>query len=168
MQIFLNILIFTVCIMIFYQDFKDREVSWILFPLLFILVLSHTYIKHQSINFMKYNILINLLILIITGSCIVFYFSVKGKKINQIYNEMIGLGDILLLLAITPFFNPNFYCFFIVSGSIISLIGKIIFNFIKNEKSIHIPLAGNLAFLFSIILLITECQIIPDINNMYY
>lgn len=168
MQIILNILIHIVCISIFWQDFRDRAVSWILFPILFILVIGQLLLNNQDINILIFKVMINLLILIFLASGIVFYFSLKGKKLNQILNKMIGLGDILLLLAITPFFNPFYYCLFIISGSIISLIGNIIFDKLKKEESINVPLAGNLALIFSILLVLITCKIIPDINNIYF
>lgn len=168
MQIILNILIHIVCISIFWQDFRDRAVSWIFFPILLMLIFGQSLSNHQDVKSLIIKALINLLILIFISSGIVFYFSLKGKKLDQILNKMIGLGDILLLIAITPFFNPFFYCLFIISGSIISLIGNIIFDKLKKEETINIPLAGNLALIFSILLLLISFKILPDINNIYY
>ena len=81
---------------------------------------------------------------------------------------MMGWGDLLFFLAITPFFSPVFFCLFIVFGSTISIIIKIVYDFTHKEKAPNIPLAGNLALLLSILILMIEIKIIPELTDNLY
>ena len=163
MHILFNLLIIVLCLFIFYQDLKYRAVIWVSFLLLFIVLFSHSLIKIRISEIVFDRILINLFILLIVSSGIVLYFSLKGDKIKNIMSKKIGLGDVFFLLAITTYFTPFTYCFFIIFGSFISIISKIIYDFIMKEKSLNIPFAGNLALILAIFVLLNDFKIIPDI-----
>jgi len=168
MQIIISILILTLCILIFIQDLKTRVVIWVFFPILFVLLLGLSLMQFSVKDVFINKILFNTLLLIITASGMVLYFSLKGKSFKTVKSEMIGLGDVLFLLAITPFFDPFSFCFFIVFGSLISIIGNLVFDYFNKEKSPNIPFAGNLALILSIMIFLIEFNFLPDINNNIY
>ncbi|MCX6232980.1 MAG: hypothetical protein NTZ33_15730 [Bacteroidetes bacterium] len=164
--IFLTLILLN-CFIIFYQDYKSRAVMWIFFPTLFLLLFIKSFLKYDIHEILFNKLLLNLLILIIISCSVIIYFSFKGKKIKSIINEMIGWGDIFFLFAITPIFNPIVYSYFIIIGALISIIGKLIFDYINKSKSLNIPFAGNLALILSIILILIDLKIFTDTSIIY-
>ncbi|MBW4890137.1 hypothetical protein KXQ82_10440 [Mucilaginibacter sp. HMF5004] len=69
------------------------------------------------------------------------YFSVKNKRWINITNELLGWGDILLLLSITCYFSILNYIFFYVF-SLIAVVCIIIIRALINRRYEQIPLAG--------------------------
>ena len=168
MLIIIKVFIFIICILIFYQDLRYRSVTWILFPLLCILLFCHSLLLFSFKDIFFDRILINILISAFTALGIISYFFLKRKKYKITLSEMIGWGDLLFFLAITPFFSPLSYCIFIILGSTISIVVKIIYDYISNEKSLNIPLAGNLALLLSILIFMIEMKILPELTDNLY
>lgn len=132
-----------------YQDFKSRAISWFLIPLLLITFIFYgisiidipEYITFFSLNvFMLLNILI--------GTTIVI--SIKEKKLTNIIDTYLGLGDILFFFILTTLFSPINYFIFLI-GSI--LLFSIIFSinlFISKKKKAFFPLAGAMSVLLII------------------
>ena len=63
---------------------------------------------------------------------------------------MIGLGDVLFFLAITPLFNLKTYILFFIIGMIFSLVIHISVNAIKKQKTV--PLAGYLSIILIVLI----------------
>ncbi len=74
---------------------------------------------------------------------VTLYFSFKNKSFVNPVDSMIGLGDILFFVAITPLFNLKSYILFFIVGMLFSLVIHIIVNAFKKQKTV--PLAGYLA-----------------------
>jgi len=72
------------------------------------------------------------------------YFSIKNKGWVNPFQNMIGIGDLLFLVALVPFFTSRNYILFFVMGMIFSLI---LYGVIKSIYRIEntIPLAGYLS-----------------------
>lgn len=56
-----------------------------------------------------------------------------------------GMGDLLLLLAITPLFTPVTFIAFYISGLMFGLVAGLVFHHRQNMASARIPLAGLLS-----------------------
>jgi hypothetical protein len=125
---------------IIWQDFKQRAIHFSLPILVFLLSLVINYLKEyldfldivKNIGFVAVNIL-----------GLVLYFSFKNRKLINPIDSMIGLGDILFFVAITPLFILKDYILFFILGMGFSLILHLIINSFK--KQINVPLAGYLA-----------------------
>jgi hypothetical protein len=136
----------TLLFAIIFQDFKHRAVFWIFFPLLFISnILISYYLTHGYLFIL--NIAVNSAIFIAHLLSLTLYFSFRHKGIVNIVNTYIGLGDILMFLAITVIFSPVFYLVFIIIALIFSLFYA--WAFMPSGKKISsVPLAGIMAIVY--------------------
>jgi hypothetical protein len=132
-----------------YQDFKDRAISWFLPLCIFILgCIEFLGIEGQSLK----EPLFSLVFLVIQMGIVFGYFSFKKKTFRiNFTNELIGWGDLLFFVAMTPFFNLRTYLILFIAGLVFSLIGHQILN--KIRPSASIPLAGWLSIFYSIYLI---------------
>ena len=87
-----------------YQDFKQRAISWY-WPVLLFAVSAFSGWNLYGTEMFK-NIAFNLAFLVILFSSVTIYFSVKTKKLTNIFDVFIGWGDVVFLLALVPFFHP--------------------------------------------------------------
>lgn len=135
-------------LVITYQDFKEREISWILIP--GVLGLGITNAIYTNLNPLELAASVVFLSGLLTLVYLVFALKQKTLKL-KFTSELLGLGDILLFYAIIPFFGFNEYVLIFTGGLIFSLISHSIYNLIYSSKSI--PLAG----WFSIFLIFIFC-----------
>ena len=138
-----------------FQDFKSREISWFLIPLLIVgfvvyglqRIATEEMITYFGINFMI--VVLNLL-------GVTLIVSLKEKKLTNILKNYLGLGDVLFFLVLTVVFSPfNFIIFYLGSIFITALIygGIMLFN---QQKKVLIPLAGAMSLLLIITIVIEQ------------
>lgn len=141
--------------MIVYQDFKFRAISWWSIPLLASLLLFQ---KQANSTWSETSIytLFNVGIIVFQFLVISLYFSIKQKQIINIFKKYIGIGDLLFLIAIAPFFDPMQFVFFEVFSLIAILIASLGYGFVKKSWSFKIPLAGMQAICFILYTLYTK------------
>ena len=136
-----------------FQDFKAREISWFLIPLLIVgfVVLGlqrigpEELLTYFGINFMI--VALNLL-------GVTLIVSLKERQLTNILKNYLGLGDVLFFLVLTVVFSPfNFIIFYLGSILITALIYGGIMLFNKKKKAL-IPLAGamSLLLIFTIVI----------------
>lgn len=128
-------LICSILLLVSYQDYKYRAVSWYLFPALAgLFLMNHNGLWDQALPYFLINlsfVLINLLML----TCL---FSLKNHKFANITKDYLGWGDILFLVVMAFVFSPlNYLVFFMVS-----LISVCILVFFAPQLKQSIPLAG--------------------------
>jgi len=141
---------------IIFQDFKSRAIWWFLAPVLFFAQLGYAIAQN---SFSMRSTLLNIaLILTNIGSVwLYFYFRKKGKL--EFFKEMFGLGDLLMLIALSVLFSPyNFILFFILS-CILSLALHYILIYLKVGNR-TIPFAGYIALFYAVLF-------ISDTFNLY-
>jgi len=129
-----------------YQDFRYRAFSWVLVPVLLILLIVNS-IWIQGVDLVLKPILTNIATLgfIMIGTFA--YMSLKKRKWVNIIDTHIGLGDMLLFVLLCVFFSPlNFIVFFVGSLTLITLAWGC-YLFILRDWSRTIPLAGAVAVL---------------------
>jgi hypothetical protein len=109
-------------------------------------------------------ILTNLILMGLQYLGVSIYFSIKEKKVVNITNHYLGIGDVLFFIAITPLFAPLHYCFFLIGSLLLTLLitGGL---YLINKPLQTIPLAGFLS-LYLVILIpatyITEYSLYFD------
>jgi len=144
--------LFLLAVLIF-QDFKSRSVYWYIFPMIFIAGLVLNYIEYRSFFFRQ--LILSQLFLVIQLILVTIYFSVKNKKLVNITDSQIGLGDILFLLSITPMLTTLNYIFYYISSLFFALLFYGIYALlIRTEKTI--PLAGIQAIFLSGLLILLK------------
>lgn len=130
-----------------YMDFRFHRIYFWVFPALFVFIfllsaqVSTTYVT--AVNFVL-NFAFGLAVLLTSMGLTTF---VLKKRMDQ----LLGLGDILMLLCIGIFFDPiSFMIFFILSCSAALVLHFMLMyaNVVRRENGV--PLAGYHAILFGI------------------
>ncbi|BAU54921.1 hypothetical protein MgSA37_03100 [Mucilaginibacter gotjawali] len=70
------------------------------------------------------------------------YFSLKSRRWVNITTELLGWGDILLLLSIAFYLSVLNFLFYYLVSLAISLIVWLIWQVFSGKENRHIPLAG--------------------------
>lgn len=152
------IALIAVLVTIIYQDFRYREIWWFTPPLLFI---GGFVYKWQTLNWQHF--LFNFLFIGMLIGLLMIYVRIRFGS-NNLFKEYFGLGDLLLLLAITPLFGFPFFIYFFTCSTIISLTGHLILTFFKAQKSI--PYAGYVSACTIAFLVLVHYQITPFISGL--
>lgn len=139
MELICHIALLILCAIAFYQDWKFRAISWMVFPLLLITTLALFKIADIRLLTIGFNLFFLGTILL----CLFIYISLQRKKLTNIFKSDLGIGDVLFLIAITPLFiDRNFVLFFITGMLLSGIVHLILYTKTQNAK---IPLAGYLA-----------------------
>lgn len=143
---------------ILYQDIKERQVYWFLFPLVGIFC-GALFFYHTLPELFISSVLMNLffvgLLLLVT------FVYAKVKLGTSIFNT-IGLGDILLFLGLSVSFATVSFIVLFISALVFALILHLI---IKRYKAvITVPLAGYMSLFFAVVYLSHWAGII---DNLY-
>ena len=142
-----------------YQDFKERQVHWILFPLAFFLSIANS-LQHITADKLLLNAGINIILVLILFLILFLYVKIRFKGKKELW-QLIGLGDLLLFVVLTV----NFALLNFITFSIISLFLSLITSFVHKHKTI--PLAGVQAFCL-FVLLILQNTIELNLFNEYW
>jgi hypothetical protein len=148
-----------------YQDFKHRAITWYLFPILFgLLFMRQIFVNSQLMPDLLWNILLNIFLIVLIICITSIYFLFKGFSLKSFFTTKIGIGDLLFFICITPQFDILNLCFFLIFGSVISLLYQIttlgLSKYFKLKYTSSIPYAGILALLLIPVLLIGDFQLI--------
>ncbi|RXG11480.1 hypothetical protein DSM03_11611 [Leeuwenhoekiella aestuarii] len=133
---------------IFLQDLRHRLVYWFLFPIVGI-AFGILHITETGYFQFLISIAINMTVIGILLLVIYLYAKIIMKRA---FFETIGLGDLLLFIALAFSFSPATFMILFVFSILFSLLFYLII--LKNNKTQTIPLAGTISLFFSLILLI--------------
>lgn len=149
-----------VLLVIFYQDIKYRAVSWMAFLVLAIAGSVFSYFV-GGIYTTLFNALVNSTIIIIQLVIVYFFYFIKTGKPANIINTKLGLGDVLMLFALSFSFSPPLFLFFIFLSFVLSLFISIVR---RNKQSI--PLAGYQAMFY--LIFITLNYLFFELNQFQF
>lgn len=168
----LNMLALLALVSVCYQDMRYRGVYWIFFPVLSALLFFLKFKQVGWINTLQdagYTITFLVAQLLLVW----LYFILKHRKIFNIVDSYLGLGDILFLVTMVFYLSPLNYVLFYVLSLILVLAYVLIVRNVKRIDHEHIPLAGLqaafLAMLIILSLIQPQLQICQDswIYNTY-
>ncbi len=127
-----------VLVCIFYQDLKEREVFWFLFPLLaFSLAIVHYLNVDESLIF-GYFVLLNTLL--VTGIVLLLFLIHKLWIQKPFLNHSFGLGDLLFFYAFAMGFPTMTFVVLFANSLLFSLV---VYLFMKKYRQVNtVPLAG--------------------------
>lgn len=141
MAIFIQLLLAALLILVAYQDFKFRAVSWVIFPLLPVLFIILS-LSSVSLEESLANTLANLCFAGCMFLSVTIYFSIKNRRIVNLSKGFIGWGDILFILSLGFLFSPlNFIIFYLVS-LLVTIFATLILAWLNKIDRNSIPLAG--------------------------
>lgn len=143
-----------VLLLIFYEDMKSRTVRLFLFVLLSILLFYSSY-NGKNLYTLLINIIFNVLYIILITSFGYLYTVLKKSGVS--FFSSIGLGDILLLLCLSVWFEP---ITFIVFNTVSLILALVIHLSLKQAIASYsqfetVPLAGYQSLCFSFLLVFT-------------
>ncbi|NQD72699.1 hypothetical protein HP439_18405 [Sphingobacterium shayense] len=123
-----------------WEDFKHRTVHlW--WYIILAIGLAGLILMQGSYGGWLLTTVINLLFVLVLLLILTIYFSIKEKKLVNLFVRHLGWGDVLFFLVITPYFSLMQYILFTVASLIIALLlTPIIFRL--QGKNRHVPLAG--------------------------
>ena len=150
MQWLLLLMIAIVLLTMAFEDFKNRTVHAVLFPVLFLLSFVYAFYHLDGYAILK-NIGISFCFLALQGILLVLYFVIKHKQWINITDGYLGWGDVLFMLAILPFFSPLTYVLFYLSSLTVTIIFVLMYKIVVKEMK-FIPLAGIQALCLLIVL----------------
>jgi hypothetical protein len=131
-----------------WQDFKARLISlWLI--VLFAVANAVFYLSDNIFSGLVENTIFCIGYLLLLYVSLLLYFYLKNKKFEKLIDTQLGLGDVLVMLAIGLSLEPVAMIYFFSLALIISLLLSVLFF----RKKQNIPLAGlvilnYLAFLF--------------------
>jgi len=136
------------------QDFRFRAISvWLFFALFVFLGIIKVWETSWRMLFLDLGV--NAAFLGVQFLCLSIYFSLKQGRWVNIFNEHLGLGDLLFMLVIAGYLSfYNYVMFYLLSLGICLLIGILISVFKKGFLK-SIPLAGMQAMVFAVVLIIS-------------
>lgn len=141
----IQVLTIVVLSIVVYQDFKFRAISAILLPLLLLLLLAKNGLGADNV--------INLAFIVLQLTVLTAYISLKNKRLTNIIDSYLGLGDILFLMVACVAFSTMEFVVFYVAGLLFSLLAFMIYRVVRRNTSPEIPLAGLLSIAMIIQLL---------------
>lgn len=142
-MLFIKIILSFALALILFQDYKERQVYWFLFPLIGLLG-GALFFKKVSIEIFINAVLINLIFVLFLLLIVLLYARLKLK--TNILNT-IGLGDILFFLFSTVFFSSVSFIIIFISALIFSLLLHL-YKKPSSEYQVTVPLAGYMALFF--------------------
>jgi hypothetical protein len=139
---------------IFFQDFKERQVSlWVL--VLFGALTITSVVYYRDMETLFYNGLGTLLYGGFIWLMLKLYLYLKFKKNKAIIDNQLGMADVLVIFFIGLSFNTIGMIFFFCFGFVFSLLAFLMYSALKKDTDTQsIPLAGLLVFFYVISIII--------------
>lgn len=147
-MVILQLLTITGFGMVAFQDFKERAVTWIVFPIIAILLASlHLY--HVGLEFFLFFALYN--IVLVSGVVAILWLATKFLFKKRFLDVSFGLGDMLFFYAFALGFPTlTFIILFVVAIGFSLFVFSLLRLFYQIET---VPLAGLMGiFLIGVIL----------------
>ena len=123
-----------------FQDFKSRAISWYFIPVIFALGLFVGFSEYNSNDLFGSALLIewgmSLVFLLFQFTIVYSYFAIKFKSFRlNFIDELLGLGDVLFLIAIIPFFSFRNYVLYYSMSLVFALLAHLISGVLIKSKN---------------------------------
>lgn len=129
------------------SDYKSRTVVlWQL--MLFGITVLTTSLVENGIEPTGMNIIINIFLSLLIGLSVYLYFLLKYQSAQSI----IGKGDILFILFLTPFFSPRLFLVFMLISFVATLLMWLIANSIRKGNT-NIPLVSGVGICLCVLII---------------
>lgn len=146
-MLFLKIILLGSLGFILYQDVKERQVYWFLFPIIALC----TGILFYNNTISELFISASLLNLIFVTVLLIAVYLYSRFKLKTKFNHVFGLGDVLFFFAVCSSFSTISFIVIFSCSLFFSLILHLFLS--QNKKSLTVPLAGYMSLFFSFIYL---------------
>jgi hypothetical protein len=150
---YIKIATLIVLVVLFLQDWNDRKVYWLLFPVLVLLLIGKRLFDQEQFNEVMENSVYSLGFVSIQLILLTGWFSFKYRRWIMVTTGLIGWGDIWLLLSLCFYLSIYHYIFFYLGSLLLITLGWPLWQFMSGNKTKFIPFAGLQALLFGLLLL---------------
>ena len=144
-----------------FQDFKQRQISWILLPLVFFCFALKA-AGLSEVNELLLSVFFNIGFVAVQLLLLTMWISIKHKKWTSIIDVHLGLGDILFFVAISTAFSPFQYVFFYVFSIVVTLTGFMLYKLLSKNATPEIPLAGAMSAVLIVLMIVSA--FLPKLN----
>lgn len=144
-------------VLVVYQDYKFKAISWFVFPLLFCVFLYGS-LSYLSPTDLVNNFLIISVFLLLQGLLITLWFSFRQQKLINILRQYLGIGDVLFIVCMAVFFSPLNFLLFYVGSLLLIVLLTVLYKAFNGVQTPLIPLAGLQAAMLLLLILF---------NNIY-
>jgi hypothetical protein len=145
--------IFSILVFIAWQDFRFRAVYWWLFVVL-LMALTGFKMMQGNWQILLYDLKCNVMFIGVQLLFLTFYFSIKEKRLVNIFNGYFGLGDLFFLLSITTYLSFFNYVVYYLLSLFAIIVMSIVFQVFVKRPNPKIPLAGEQALLLILFMLV--------------
>lgn len=153
-MILLQVLLAICFAVMVWQDYKNREISILFLLVGFGLLLCYN-LMHNGLRLGLQFMAINMVLTIVQLAGVFLYFFIRKKKNAHIIDRYIGKGDIVFFIVLCAGFSPLNYFAFLQICFVTILILSAFQHIFSPAKFRTIPLAGNLALAYIVILILT-------------
>lgn len=167
MQLLIDIVLVVLLAIVVVQDLKQREISWLLIPFLLGVFLAKGFLLISFGELIR-NSLLNVCFIVLQLLVLTVYISLKNKKIINVINSYLGLGDVLFFVVICVAFSSVNFILFYVMSLLFTLGGFIIYNLLATKTTKEIPLAGAMAMVMITLILLNQFMPQFDFYNDNY
>lgn len=142
-------------VVVIYQDFRYRAVSWLVFPLLFMILFIHAS-ANNGIRTTGVYAIYNSLFFLSQLLVVFLYVRFRTHQSTFFFNRYIGAGDVFFFLSISPFAQLPGYILYLISGLALTLVFHFLVRLFKMKESTKdtVPLAGFMAAYLAALLLV--------------
>ena len=140
----LKLILIAVSALIFYQDIKERQVYWFLFP---VLGLCYAILFYNNTLPELFYVSVGMNLIFITILLLIVWVYTK-LKLKVAFNEALGLGDVLLFLGLVFSFSTVSFLILFVFSLVFAMILHLIVK--QYSKLPSVPLAGYISLFFGI------------------
>lgn len=152
MQNILLAILIVMLIPIVIEDFRFRRISLVWLIGIFITATILQINSGLAFLTITKNVVLNLSIIAVNYLVLTIYFSFKNKRLINIQNQYLGIGDTIFIVSLSFLFSPlNFVCFLVFS-LFFTLLFTLFVRLASPEKFKTIPLAGLQALLLFFII----------------
>jgi Flp pilus assembly protein protease CpaA len=127
-----------------WQDFRTRRISWWLIPLLAAAFLLAG-LQRTPVGEIGKAFALNLVFLFVQLLLVWAWIALRAKKLTNLINTQIGLGDVLFMCCVALAFSTVNFLLFYTLGMVATLFLVVIARFLRPKINNEIPLAGALA-----------------------
>ncbi|MES2394423.1 MAG: hypothetical protein V4549_00365 [Bacteroidota bacterium] len=161
MQYLIDTCLLLLLAVVLFQDLKQRQISWFLIPLLLVSFLAQGLFSISANELMRYT-MFNIGFIVVQLVILTAYISIKNKKLVNIINSYLGIGDVLFIATVAAAFSPLNFIVFYIAALLFTLLVFLVVKLLTKKLSKEIPLAGAMAAVMIALILVN--QWLPDVN----
>lgn len=143
MEFLYYLIVIGVALVLAFEDFSKRKISWWWLAVLFICILFKGRLSNNSGQNGQF-VLINAGLLVVQLLLLTLYFSAKNKRPVNIIDTYLGLGDILMLFVLCFAFHPVTFMLFYLAVLFLAISAHALW-YRKRMNRVTIPLVSFLS-----------------------